>query len=239
MTVSPASAPTPVFPGQAAAPEGPCDLTGMYLMHHAFRRDLRRFVEATATTSPGERDRWQAMQRWWRHVDSFLEEHHTKEDEILWPALRARVDAGGAAVLDAMEEEHGRIDPLLLTARDGLEALATGTGDAARRRETAEAFTALAGLLDTHLAHEERDAVALVQRHLTAAEWAALEKAGLAAKPPPAALLFMLPWVADGLRPADLAPLLSGSAAAPLRLLMRLGRGRYERLADRAFAGAR
>lgn len=35
-----------MLPGQAAAPEGPADLTMMYVLHHAFRRDLDDFVEA-------------------------------------------------------------------------------------------------------------------------------------------------------------------------------------------------
>ena len=35
--------PTQLFlPGQAAAPDGPDDMQMMYLMHHAFRRDLTK-----------------------------------------------------------------------------------------------------------------------------------------------------------------------------------------------------
>ena len=62
-TISTPPVPTPVptpwpeqlrFPGQAAAHPGPADMTLMYVMHHAFRRDLAAFAAAaTATPDPG------------------------------------------------------------------------------------------------------------------------------------------------------------------------------------------
>ena len=65
MTAAPHhDAPAPMFPGQAAAPAGPCDLTGMYLVHHALRRDLARFADATAATPVEETDTWVALRRW-------------------------------------------------------------------------------------------------------------------------------------------------------------------------------
>ena len=46
-TTGSASARPPLrLPGQAAAPDGPVDMTMMYLSHHAFRRDLAAFAEA-------------------------------------------------------------------------------------------------------------------------------------------------------------------------------------------------
>ena len=41
---APASVPQVLLPGQAAAPEGPVDMIMMYVMHHAFRRDLAAFA---------------------------------------------------------------------------------------------------------------------------------------------------------------------------------------------------
>lgn len=237
-----ASAPTPLFAGQAAAPPGPCDLTGMYVMHHAFRRDLARFAAASAATPAADSATWTALRRWWERVAVFLHEHHEKEDSLLWPALRSRVDADGARVLDEMEMEHDRIDPLLDVLEWTLPVLAAGDAPAVRledaRQRAVAAFGDLATLLDAHLAHEEREAVVLIQRHLDAAEWADLERRGLASKPSPRLLPFMLSWIADGLRPDDLAPLLGGPAGAPLRALHRLGRTSYARLAERAFARA-
>lgn len=233
---APPSAPTPLLPGQAAAPPGPCDLTGMYVMHHAFRRDLARLAAVARATPPSATATWRPARRWWRNVAELLHDHHSKEDDVLWPALLARVDADGRRVLDAMEAEHGRIDPLVVQVHTALDALAAGTATTATRDAAAAALDQLHRLLDAHLAHEERDAIPLVQRHLDAAEWAHLERTGLGQKPAPALLLFMLPWLADGLQDEDLAPLLDQGGPA-VRLVLRLGTGRYRRLRARAFPG--
>ncbi|WP_232680380.1 hemerythrin domain-containing protein [Nocardioides sp. R-C-SC26] len=225
------TAPVVMLPGQAAAPEGPCDLWGMYVMHHAFRRDLGRFAATVGDVPTSERARWAGLARRWDRFTTFLHEHHTKEDEILWPALRARVDAAadiaGADLLDAMESEHEVLDPLVARVSAGLELLARG-GDSSDREGLAATLAETARTLDEHLAHEERDAVALIQHHLSSAEWQQLERAGLAAKPGPRDLLFMLPWIADGLGEADLGPLLSEGGAV-VRMLLALGRRGYVR----------
>jgi hypothetical protein len=43
--------------GQAAVADGPYDQTGMYVMHHAFRRDLARFESAVRRTARRGRSR--------------------------------------------------------------------------------------------------------------------------------------------------------------------------------------
>jgi hypothetical protein len=67
------------------------------------------------------------------------------------------------SVLDAMEEEHERIDPLLAAvdaafAQHGEDSLA-------------DVIDALVSTLTGHLAHEERDGLPLIGVALTAAEW--------------------------------------------------------------------
>ena len=58
------------LPGQTHVAEGPYDQTPMYLMHHAFRRDLRRFEAAVRATPLGEVAVWNALARRW---DRFAE----------------------------------------------------------------------------------------------------------------------------------------------------------------------
>ena len=43
------------LPGQAAAPAGPVDMTAMFVMHWAFRRDLDRFAAAVIRTPVEDR----------------------------------------------------------------------------------------------------------------------------------------------------------------------------------------
>src|SRR5690606_10158562 len=124
------------LPGQAAAPEGPVDMTAMFVMHWAFRRDLDRFVAAVSRTPVEDRAAWRALARRWGLFCHILHDHHTGEDQGLWPALLSRVEAAGTAaereVLLAMEAEHSEIDPLLESVSQGLERVAKFADDDAR-----------------------------------------------------------------------------------------------------------
>ena len=230
-----ASAPTLTLPGQAAAPAGPADLSMMYVLHHGFRRDLACFAAAARRTPIEDRATWRALLVRWDLFAVLLHDHHHKEDEILWPLLRERVTAAGddaaAGVLDAMEAEHGRIDPALDAVRAGLAVLADRP-DAEERRTLAEAIDAARAVLDGHLGHEERDAIAILQAHVGGEEWAHLERTrfrgGLSAR----ILLAMLPWAVKGL-PEPVATGLLAEAGAPFRAMLRLGRRRFGRIARR------
>ncbi|SDR89357.1 Hemerythrin HHE cation binding domain-containing protein [Friedmanniella luteola] len=195
------------FPGQAAAPPGPADLMPMYLMHHAFRRDLAAFTAAVAATPLDDRRAWRRLDRRWGRFARVLHLHHAGEDEILWPLLLTEVDragdVSGRATLEAMEAEHGEIDPLLSGCAAGLHHLTSG-GDADTRAALVVRMAAARERLGHHLGHEESDAMALVQRHLTPAEWDALHPE-FGRHYTPRDGLFALPWVLHDL-PVDLRP---------------------------------
>lgn len=226
--------PQVTFPGQAAAPEGPVDVTGMYLIHHAFRRDLARFCSAAAGTPLGDRRTWAALDRRWTLFAGMLHSHHTGEDAILWPVLldraRAAGDEAALATLTAMESEHDEIDPLLTGCRDGFRRLAESAdadGLAALRVRLAAAYERLSH----HLGHEEAQAMALVQHHLSDDEWHALDRRFQEHYPRDAAR-YGLPWVLSGV-PADLLPVVR-SFLGPVpyvvgRLLLAPGYERRER----------
>src|SRR4051812_18795604 len=144
-----------IFPGQAAAPDGPVDLAGMYLMHRGFRRDLHAFATATAATPLGDLRRWQRLARRFRLFASILHKHHHGEDVGLWPLLHER--GADQTVLDALEAEHGGIDPLLRTCTEDLAVLDAGTGDDTTRERLVSCTARLRDALCAHLAHEERD----------------------------------------------------------------------------------
>jgi iron-sulfur cluster repair protein YtfE (RIC family) len=188
--------------------QGQVDFTFMYAAHDAFHRDLRRLagaVEADRTAEPAVRTGWATFK-------SQLHVHHTAEDDLLWPALRAKVtQPGDVAVLDAMQAEHARIDPLLarvdasLAASDGA-GLVQNTG-------------VLAGALTAHMEHEEDQALPLVEAHLGPAGWAAVRKAaGKSQGLRGGAELF--PWMLDG-APAGTSKRVLGMLPPPARLLYR------------------
>jgi iron-sulfur cluster repair protein YtfE (RIC family) len=118
------------LPGTDAARHGTgdADLTIMLAAHAAFRRDLVRLAHTTAARQP-DPSRHAAIQAGWETFKRQLHLHHTAEDTIIWPALRQRLGHSDHAqsVLDAMEEEHQLIDPLL-AAVDAAFAQADGSG---------------------------------------------------------------------------------------------------------------
>src|SRR4051794_29381499 len=96
-----------LLPGQAAAPEGPADLTMMYVLHHAFRRDLDDFVAAAGRLPISDRDAWRRLSERWRTFGILLHDHHAKEDDYLWPLLVEKAttadDQAALTVLAEME----------------------------------------------------------------------------------------------------------------------------------------
>jgi hypothetical protein len=227
-----------LLPGQAAAPEGPCDLTGMYVIHHGFRRDLSRFARAAHATPEADIPTWVALLQRWDRFAHLLHDHHAKEDDVLWPLLLQRADAAGddaaRSVLDAMEAEHALIDPLLAEARALLASATEGGPDRGRLLDVLGRSTAV---LDGHLGHEESEAVAVIQRHVDGAEWNRIENDRLRGKPSLGEVLYFLPWLTEGL-PPDVVGSLMTQAGPAFRTLHRLGRRRFRRLERRAFGNA-
>ncbi|MGY1705734.1 hemerythrin domain-containing protein [Geodermatophilus sp. SYSU D00697] len=227
------------LPGQAAVADGPHDLSGMYVMHHAFRRDLDRFAAAVRRTPLDDRAAWRALAARWERFGTTLHHHHTIEDTAIWPLLLAHVDAAGdaagRATLEAMEAEHGLIDPLLDACGAGFAALAF-VPDAATRDRLADRVAAARDCLGRHLAHEETEALPLVQRHLSADEWDAAERAAQAGHGP-REMPFLLPWAAAGLS-TEQVDAAFGEGGRAFRVLLRLTRGRFERRERAAFRHA-
>jgi hypothetical protein len=79
----------------------------MNALHDAFRRDLDQLMDTTADDA-AIRSRWQIFR-------DQLHFHHTAEDTAMWPRVRAKLagNPNGLALMDQMEAEHARIDPLL------------------------------------------------------------------------------------------------------------------------------
>lgn len=154
---------SPIFlPGQHASPEGPVDLMNMYVMHHAFRRDLADFRSTVEEASILDHVRWKALRRRWHAFASALHSHHCAEDAGLWPLLLERVASRGdddaRTVLEAMQAGHARIDPVLKECTEGFTRLAEGTTEAVRLA-LGRSLAVTSELLNGHLGHEERDAM--------------------------------------------------------------------------------
>lgn len=220
------------LPGQAAAPEGPLDMQGMYLMHHAFRRDLDAFSEAVRNTPVEDRRTWRLLAERWELFTEVLHKHHTAEDDLIWPALMSRGTSDEVVVLEAMEAEHEQIDPRLEACAAGFRRLAS-RADEDTRAALAVRVCAARELLRKHLAHEETEAIAILQRVMSPEEWAVVEKEiekdtslRYAAQ--------VVPWVAHCI-PRETLDRLFRDIDAGFRLIWVLTRRRFARREARAF----
>ena len=224
------------LPGQTHVAQGPHDMTGMYVMHHGFRRDLAAFASSVQATPLGDPANWQALASRWGRFAATLHHHHTAEDTHYWPALRTAVEARGTAddlvEVQAMSEEHADIDPLVTAVGDGLRAVVEHPCEEHRNALDIR----LAGLrvvLGEHLRHEEGVVLPLVQRVMTHEEFRAVEEA-ITSSYPVREVPFVVCWVLADL-PEHARAAMFTTAGAPYRLLHALVRRRFERTEARAF----
>jgi Hemerythrin HHE cation binding domain len=202
------------------------DLTVMWAFHDAFRRDLGHLARTASRhrAQLEEPNRHAAVQAGWELFKTQLHIHHTAEDEDLWPRMRTHMAdrPDELALLQAMQDEHAHIDPLL-AAVDG--AFADRAGGHQRLGDTVDA---LASVLQGHLTHEEGDVLPLIDLSLTQAEWRAFSddqrrRVGIRG----AAQVF--PWLLDGAAPERARALLAG-LPPPLRVICRrIWQPRYAR----------
>ena len=224
------------LPGQAHVADGPHDQTGMYVMHHAFRRDLANVEAAVRQTPLHDASTWRALQQRWAKFGEVLHHHHDVEDVAFWPVLvrhaEAAGDADAAAMLQAMEDEHEQIDPALAAVTAGFAAMVEHPCPDHRNALDVHVTATRAALLD-HLAHEEADALPFLQQVMSADEYAACEKA--AADGYPLRLVpFLVAWAFEGV-PDDVAARFLAEAGAGYRLALRVFRPGFVRSEQRAF----
>jgi len=205
------------LPGTDAARHGAgdADLTIMLAAHDAFRRDLTRLARAAAAAGLSDPARRRSIAAGWELFKRELHMHHTAEDEVIWPALRPRLahSQNSLSVLDAMEAEHERIDPLLAAVDAAFQGGQPGED------RLADVIDVLTSTLTGHLAHEERDGLPLIGVALTAAEWRGvgfkiMRRNGLSEGGE------MFAWILDGAARQDAAATLR-TLPAPVRLLYR------------------
>jgi hypothetical protein len=221
-----------MFAGQAAAPDGPVDMFMMYVMHHAFRRDLDGFVAAVAATPVEDRTTWSLLRDRWDAFGRYLHHHHSGEDAGLWPTLLERADADEREHLTAMEAEHAEIDPLLEACGAGFAALAHRP-DADERAALLVRVTASRDRLGRHLAHEETKAMAILQRHLTQEDWHEIERRHFG-RGDLRELGFVVPWAVKDLTAGQRNDVFA-RIGGPFKLIWRLTSRRFDRREARVF----
>ena len=129
--------------------DGTASMATMLLMsHHAFRRDITRFIRAIEERKRGDTSRTEAFcGKWKTSYREALHGHHTIEDTHIFPDLKEKYPELATA-LDKLTVQHHQIDPIL---EKGDMAFA----DLAHPEQAKAVLIELKILLDEHLTFEE------------------------------------------------------------------------------------
>lgn len=206
------------------APARP-DTYDMVVVHNSFRRHFRALPDLVTGVAAGDLQRARRLVAFLDELGTGLHEHHTGEDELLWPLLLERASTDAALVL-RMEEQHERIAELTERARRESAEFASAADPSVRDR-LAVTLRALATAVDEHMTEEERQVLPVVENVLTVPEWQALGERGREHMPKDRQLVFF-GFLLQGASDADRRKFLA-EMPLPARLAWRL-------LGRRAFA---
>ena len=186
-------------------PSGPpaVDLESYLRVHRLLRSSAEQL--AVGLTRPGHGP---SRARWITGFTGEIRCHHHIEDELLFPALAARVVTFDE-VGPTLAGDHADLDVVL----DDLDA-------AARAHDWVTAAGLARHLSDhlhDHLDFEDREIVGMFARHFTSEEFEALNVSAIKMVPP-RQLLFTVPWTMSLLGPDEQQTVLS-SAPGFMRLL--------------------
>ncbi|MGW0157889.1 hemerythrin domain-containing protein [Mycobacterium sp. NPDC003323] len=208
------------------------DLSGILLAHRAMVTDIGRLADLLTgiaqRRTPCSIKRARAITRYLELMCESIHHHHSMEDDVLWPIIES--SAAGLVDLTELTEDHATLDPRL----DRLRAMATAfarSGEPDLARPLAAALADLHRLLHAHIADEERDLFPVIRRHVSVADWEAVEtaarKSGRLSFDGPRVLA-----VATATERATIAAAVPG----PLMLLLRYLARRHDKL-ERAVFG--
>jgi hypothetical protein len=202
-------------------------------IHRAVRRDLRRFLDATAHFPAGDRARAEELARAWENFHFELTYHHEGEHETAWPAL----EAVGVSpdLLATLDTEHDAMAAALTET-----ASAMGTLRASASREDAAAAHASIERLEevtvAHLDHEEAELEPVFQARRDSPEIKAMGKKFAKVSPARAGRYFA--WLTDGAGPEEMASIRATVPAPVLKVITGIfGRG-YRREIAPVWRGA-
>lgn len=172
-----------------------CDTHDMVVVHRVFRREFGLLPSMVAAVADGDVARAGVVGAHAGEMISALDHHHRGEDELIWPRLRDHIGIDSALV-DRMEAQHDTVARLLASVSPRLERWVR-TGEAVVRNELRDLFLRLHAALVEHLDDEERVVLPLVERTLTAAQWAEVGQRGMASMRKSRLLVFLGHILAD------------------------------------------
>ncbi|GAA1391702.1 hypothetical protein GCM10009613_34700 [Pseudonocardia kongjuensis] len=158
------------------------DSRDMIAVHTMFRREFAALPDLVRGVGPADRDRARTVAD---HVDlivDLLHTHHRSEDAHCWPLLVERRPDELVGMVELMEAQHHAVDSAL-NETQAQNAVWRRNPTESERAQLADRLEALPPVLEEHLAAEEEMILPMIDRHLTAAEWANVGNQGLSTLP--------------------------------------------------------
>jgi hemerythrin-like domain-containing protein len=146
------------------------DVREMYMAHTVFSREFGLLPALISSVAADDAARAHIIAQHYELIRGMLHHHHQAEDTYLWPRLVSRAAQEAPPVVAAMEAQHEQLDKTLADVTAGVNEWRE-TADPVQGEQVAAAAARLSGLLAEHLVAEEEQAVPLIARHVTAAEW--------------------------------------------------------------------
>jgi hemerythrin-like domain-containing protein len=172
------------------------DLTAVHTM---LRREFGLIPELVLGVDAGDAERTTVVADHVVLVSRLLGLHHAAEDEYIWPLLREHGGAETELLMDVMECQHEDLHKARLLVDDAVGAWRESVS-AEDGESLVEAVQALVPRLEDHLALEEERVLPLIERQLSASEYARLGAEG-AARTPAELLPTMFGMVIYGVAP--------------------------------------
>jgi hemerythrin-like domain-containing protein len=222
--------------GHVLALDAPADTRMMGIVHSALRRDLIRVSMVLGTPQAAEPARRAALAEHLLWMMDFLHDHHSGEDEGLYPLVKRR-NPGSAELVERMDADHGAIAPAIdaLTAAAKHHLADPTSPDSALR----QAVDGLRTVLLPHLEREEREMMPVVSASITEREWRAWDQQFNLKPKGLTALAEQGHWVLDGLDDESSEHVAHLVPPVPRFILLKLLGGRYRRKRAKLWNGTR
>jgi hypothetical protein len=150
----------------------------MYAVHIMFRREFAALPGLIGGVAAGDRARTRVIADHVALITDLLHVHHRSEDAHCWPKLVTRGPQDVAPIVELMESQHKGVDTAL-QAVEQKTAMWRESAIATDRDALADAVEEILQPLGEHLDTEEKNILPLIDRYLTAEEWADVGNKGL------------------------------------------------------------
>jgi hemerythrin-like domain-containing protein len=205
------------------------DLRGYRAIHVALRDAAHAMAAAAPSLSAAEPKRLAAFRAYWKGYAGEVLAHHTTEDDVVFPELVRRVPSL-APLMERADADHHHLDELMEDVTAAIAAIADG----APAERAAALLRQVADHMDEHLGMEDRDFLPVIEVSFTNDEYAKLEEKALEIIGIGSQAAFTIPFIARSVDDETRRHLL-GDAPLPVKVILRLFKGRHRRMA--ALAG--